>query len=293
MNNLSSELRFDINMTEKLMPFITAILVFMGVLMLMFALHFRAWLNDWDKSAESHLTIQVSMNKSEAGNIEEKVDKILTLLSKKDYIEIAREMDRNEIDALLSPWLNKSIAELKLNVPALISVTLKTYNPDQIKELTAEIEKAFPNTPIEHHQKWLENLNSFTKIARKVAYTFASLSFAAIILLVMQITLLTLNTQKSSIHLLSILGANDRYIATKLQKHIFKFAAIGASIGFILALAIIYIIAFKLKNLSFVYFQNFLPSDGQFLVLIFVPLILVLIMTLTARWTVLFQLKKR
>lgn len=289
----SSELHFKTNLTEKLMPFLTAILVFMSVLMLMLSMHFRDWLNDWDKSTETQISIQVMPDITDKIPLEEKVDQIITALSSYEIVKVAREVDPQEIEELLSPWLKSGFTDLGIEIPALINVELHKNDDETIKTMKEKIESRFPSSVVEYHQEWLKTLNSFSSIARKISMSFSSLCFLAIILLIIQITVLSLNSQGNAINLLSILGANDKFIATRFQKHILKFAAIGSGVGFTLALIVIYFIAFTLKKIDAELFQHFLPGDGQFLILILAPIFLTFIMGMTARFTALYQLKWR
>ena len=224
--------KYDLSLEEDgsrtFLVWILASLFYIASLALIGFLSAQNMLDDWQHYSENQLTIEIPYSQE----AESKITEIEATLSTLSEVKSARHVPIEETTALIRPILGEHIENLAL--PLLIDVTLQpNRSSDGLKELLHPYDLG---ANIQHHTTWSQDMISLGQ-----TLYVSMLILLAISLLITAFTLIWAITSRIHIHkdeidILSIVGANDEYIAAQLQHFALKHSVIGCGIGFILAL---------------------------------------------------------
>ena len=207
-------------------------------------------------------------------------------------VEQARVIPENEIVELLQPWLGSGGLVRDLPLPTLIDVKLKTgrlADPDQARRLLVA---AIPGTLLDDHDEWRQKLGRLAQAVALIGFTILGLIAAASVLIVVFSTRAGLLVHKDSIEILHMIGAHDRYIARQFQTRALRLGSYGAGAGALLSLLTLSIMGYLGSGIE----DQLLPRFHLILVdwamIVAMPLLAILITTVTARLTVLRVLRQ-
>lgn len=112
----------------------------------------------------------------------------------------------------LQQWLQPVIPNPEsLPLPTVLEVNLAP-NADR-PQLTAHIQQAFPTAEIDDHQPLLNQVENAVRSLQAAVISLAAVMLALMALLVVLTVRTGLAAQKSTLHLLTILGATDAFLA--------------------------------------------------------------------------------
>ncbi|WP_416897583.1 MAG: cell division protein FtsX [Minwuia sp.] len=203
----------------------------------------------------------------------------------------ARLLPRDEVRALLEPWLGGATAsETELPLPWLIDVQLA--DPAAEREVRRALE-AWPGATVDSTRGWLEPLQRLAGLAGIVAMGLALLSVSVIVLVTVFAIRAALSAQSATVELLRQMGAEERYIARRFQRHGFRQAITGGIAGVAPGAVIVGlgVGAARLEGAELIAGLN--PGWTGWLCIGLLPALIALVATLTARYTVLEMLRNR
>lgn len=150
-----------------------------------------------------------------------------------------RRVPDAEVDALLEPYIGAGGSEDGIPVPALIDADLSDAAHADLEALRAAITDVAPSARIDDHAQFLAPLTgligSLTWLAIGIVLLTASALAATVILAVRS----ALNTHKSTIEVLHLMGATDAQIARLFQRRIALDALFGGIVGFLAAMIVV------------------------------------------------------
>src|SRR3546814_9739641 len=149
-----------------------------------------------------------------------------------------------------------------------------------------------PGTTVDDHQIWLERLVRYTRAIEATALLILALVTAVWVITVLFVTLTRMPIHRAVIALLHLMGATDGYIARQFQRHALRFGFGGGVLGVLLAAAALLALDRAAAELTTPIMPVPRLDSHQWAALAALPIITALVAMLTARLTVLVQLKR-
>lgn len=280
----------------KSILFIIIAMCFLASLSIVSLLLVQSSVDGWTADIGRQATVQIIPNPER--DVEADIATALEIIRATNGVALAEPLTRNETGKLLEPWIgdgiigkddeNNDIFILdELPIPALIAIE---FMPDQVADLNLldiSLKAAIPGISVDDHKKWLSHLSSIGNILKISAFAVLSLVVAITITIIIFATDAALNSNKSSIEILFLVGAEEAFITKEVRHHFLwlglKAGVIGAGIciGFILLLSllinIIYAAQFDNLAAARILFGQVALSPYQYIYLLLVPIFATLI----------------
>jgi cell division transport system permease protein len=217
---------------------VTMVMTFLACLALGCSLLADRAADRWLQRATSALSVQIV----ETGTLsaEEQLPNVLRELRAAPGVESFRVLTRDDLIALLEPWLGTGNIGEDMPLPLLIEVTPDPDNPPATQALSAQIRAIAPGARLDTHGRWRETLESTANALQLFAalvLTMVTLATAMVILFATRAGLLA---NEEIIHVLHQIGAQDGYISRRFEAHFIGRTALAAAIGLAAALVFFY-----------------------------------------------------
>ncbi len=217
-----------------------------------------------------------------AGTTAGEVEAILRLLGRTEGVAFADPVSEAELAELVEPWLGDLGAESALAIPRLIDVTFDPgFRPD-LPALAARLQALVPGTTFDRapvEPSATETMRSLRLFALIAALSFALSGVAATAAIVRS----TLRAQAETVDLLRLMGAVDRYLERQLEDYALRCGLRGAVAGFAVAGTLILAGIEIGRRFDIRPFDTLVLRPVDWVLLTAVPILLVLLATLTAR----------
>lgn len=286
----TSDLPFASDTSRWFLPWMVMLMVFFAGLTTAGTLSLNSMLSRWSRSISGSLTVQV-IPIEENGRVNKKktqqeTQEVLDILRKTAGIASANVLTDSQMKDLLRPWLGDTFLLDDLPMPHLIDVQLIPGAEVDLDMLKALLNKNTPNASLDVHKLWLGKLIRLVQTLDLLASALLSLVIATTSVIVIYVTCSSLAVHKPVIELLHQTGAHDDYISKQYAKRTAFLACIGAAAGFLGVLPILFLLSSLAGDI-----QGGLLSEARFdtaswILLCLVPVLAVVLSTLTAYWTV-------
>lgn len=207
-------------------------------------------------------------------------------------VERVEAIPQETLVGMLEPWLGEKGFEADLPIPALIDVELRQAAPAATQAVSRAVKAIVPGASVTEQQEWLAPLASLLAALKWLAAALVVLVGIATAATVVLAVRSSLNTHRSTIDVLHLLGASDRQVATLFQRRIALDALFGGVAGLAIALLVVALIAKRVAALG----SGLAASGGlgwsDWAIIVAIPLIGVALATLSARITVLRALRR-
>jgi cell division transport system permease protein len=221
-----------------------------------------------------------------------RVDRALEVLRATPGVAQAKALSREEMLALLEPWLGSGRFAEELSLPALIDVKLKAHSGVSLEGLAATLDAAVPGATIDDHKRWFGRLILLVRSVELIAGGIVLLVSLAAIATVIFVTRTGLAIHHDVIELLHVMGAHDAYIARQFQFQALDMGVRGGAIGFALAASTLLALGYLSARIEAMLLPSLELNASQWLALSALPFVVALISMITARVTVLRALAK-
>lgn len=283
--------------STRFLPWLVGFMVYLAALALTAGIAMQKLVLRWDQGLAGRLTVQLPPPDSaspgaEGREVEARLAEVITLLQNTPGVTDAEALDRDEIAALLEPWLGDGVHDQDLPLPTLISVTLDPEAAPDLGALSARLTRVVPGAVIDDHQRWLGNLLDFAHTIETLAILIVIAVGGTAVITVVFVTRAGLSIHRRVIDLLHLIGAQDSYIARQFQGHALRLGLQGGSIGLVLALATILLIGHLVERSQAALLPDLSLSLAEWLLLALLPLATALVAMVTARITVLRNLSR-
>lgn len=284
-----SDLQLESDATSRFLPWALAVMVFLAALALAGALALDGGIRGWRHGVSSRLTLQIVDRPGQP--MDKRIEAALAQLRDIPGIASARAIERPAVEALLKPWLGDSIEGSGLPLPGLIDIELDSGSSLSVSALEAQLGRVVPGARIDDPKPWLDHLIRLGRLLQSLSAGIVLLVGLASAAMVIFATRASLAARRSTIEVLHLIGAEDRYIAVQFQRHVGRLAALGGLCGWLIAILALVAIQFLASNVG----NGMLPSLGlawwHWFVLVLLPLAGLGLAMLTARFTVLGELR--
>lgn len=272
------------------MPWVIAIMIFLTVLAAAAGLSLTRAAGSIGHAIAGRVTIQILDANPERRN--QQVQAIEHILSANPQVTKVKPVDDAEIAATMEEWLGKDAEALGLPMPALIDVDLAgEASPTAVNRLRATVQPVAPNARIEPHSSWLGPVSGIIRSFAWIAAALVLLLGFAAGAIVMLTARSALTIHHATIEVLHLIGATDTQIARLFQRRIALDALFGSVAGFAAALAVLLLLSTQFQSLGAALLAD--ASLGwRWLLLPLIPLALVLLASVTARYTITRALRR-
>ncbi len=285
-----SELPLEMDASRRTLPWLIAVMVYLAALALAGALALDAAVGRWGQGLSGTLTVQIAPE--EGADVEARVAAASELLRAWEGVARVTPLSRQELAALLEPWLGPGNLSPELPVPRLIDIRLEPGAELDLEALSRRLAEAVPGAHLDDHEVWLERVIRLTRSVQLVAAAIVVLIAGAAIAIVVFTTRAGLAVHHDVIEVLHLIGARDAYIANQFQTHALILGLRGGFIGLGLAALTLVVLGRIAGTLEGAFLPGLVLGATGWAALAAMPLVAGLIATLTARTTVLRALAR-
>ena len=198
-----------------------------------------------------------------------------------------------QVRNLLEPWLGSGVIDADIPVPALVDIRFDgipdAVTLDKVRQILRPVA---PVTRLDSHSSWMapffELMSALVWLAVSVLFLLLLATSAVVVLAVRS----ALNTHRETIQIMHMMGGTDLQAARLFQRRVALDALLGGVIGFGAAAALIITLGDRFAAVEPGLLAGAsLPWYG-WLTLALIPLAVMGLAMLMARWTVVSALKK-
>lgn len=272
------------------MPWVIAIMMFLTGLAAAAGLALGAAANGLGTDLEGRLTVQLA----EANPVLRETGKqaILAELRRLAVVERVDVVSEEKLAGLLDPWLGDDARDADLPMPALIDVELRRATAKDVAEVRKALHAVSPTARVDEHAQWLAPIADLLRTLKWLAVALVALMTIATGATVVLAARSALNTHKSVIEVMHLLGSTDAQIATLFQRRIALDALFGGAAGLGAAIVVLILIHGRVAQIG----SDLLGSAGlgrlDWIIVLSLPIWGAVLATLAARFTVLFALRR-
>ncbi len=217
------------NLAGPALSAVTMVMTFLACLALGSSLLADRAADRWLQRATSALSVQIV--ETEQLTAEEQLPNVLRELETTPGLAGFRVLERDDLVALLEPWLGTGNIGEDMPLPLLIELTPAANANVPIDALAAQIRAVAPGARLDTHGRWREMLESTANALQLFAalvLTMVTLATATVILFATRAGLLA---NEEIIQVLHQIGAYDGYISRRFETHFVRIVAIAALLG--------------------------------------------------------------
>lgn len=271
------------------MPWVIAIMMFLTVIAAATGLSLGGAARGLDSELAGRVTVQVIEADSARKN--RHVRAISTELLRLAAVKSLRVVPPQEVTALLEPWFGDAGIGEDLPTPALIDVTLKRASPADLDSLRTAVRTVSSVARVDEHAQWLAPLVRLLDALKWLSAMLVGLMTLATAAIVVLAARAALNTHRSTIEVMHLLGSTDLQIAQLFQRRIALDALFGGGLGLAVALITLLFLGYRLSAIGSDLLGSFGPGWIGWLIIVALPALGAVIATLAARVTVLKALR--
>src|SRR6202000_3161167 len=184
---------------------------------------------EWQSEVASEITIQVrplagrDLDRDAAAATE-------AVRAQPGIIEV-KPFTKQESAKLLEPWLGSGLSFDDLPVPRVIVARVQAGGVPGRAAWRGRVPQAAPSASVDDHRAWIERMRSMTG-----ATVFAGIGILALVIAGSVISVSFANrgalvANRPIVEVLHFVGAGDRYIANRFQRHFLRLGLEGGVIG--------------------------------------------------------------
>jgi cell division transport system permease protein len=280
------------NIQGNALMVVIAIMAFLACLTLGAVSMVRATAAGWQSQISREITIQIKP--ADGLDMDAALKKARDLALTFVGTRSGTIMDDAATARLLEPWLGSDLQLDDLPVPRLVIITIDESNPPDFEGMRALLKTEVPQAFLDDHRTWVDRLVSMARTTVWIGTGVLILVFTAMILTVIFATRGALSGNRHIVEVLHFVGAERTFVANEFQKHFLKISLKGSAVGGVVA-ALLFATAGVWQSNSratpeseqaMALFGSFTIGWNGYLGIFATMLIIALLTTLTARFTV-------
>lgn len=275
---------------NRFLPWIVAFMVFLTGLMLSVSLSLNTAVHRWNSDYLNSFTVQIPQV-DESATISG--DEVMALLRDNEWAETVREISRDDMRALIEPWLGKGHGLESLPLPLLIEVKVREGREVDTAALQRRLATLVPGAEIDDYQLWMAKFSRLSAMVQWGAFILAVLIVVTTLGIVVLAAKTALKLHQQTVEVLYTIGAHDDYIAHQFQQNAMRLVLRGAVGGTALAALFFYFS----ERLSASLQTPLLPamdfSTGHAILLLALPVLTATAALFSTRYAVLALLKRK
>jgi cell division transport system permease protein len=256
--------------------------------------------HSWNRVLAQEITLQIPP--VPLRNLEADTEQTLALIRTLPGIFSAEPVPRSESEKWLEPWFGNSLILSELPVPRLIAVRLDPAQAPDIPKLrealSQTLSQALPHVVWDDHRGWRLRLSTMAEAIVALAFALVGLVTLTAALATALATRAAMATHRDIIDILSLIGAQEDFIARLFQKRFGFMGFKGSVLGASAAILVLFLLPFTMSGGHLAGrdlggndpFGGLFTQVGlrprTFIVMLTVPLAMVLIAAFFSRWSV-------
>jgi cell division transport system permease protein len=184
---------------------------------------------EWQSDVSSEITIQVrpatgrDLDRDSAAVVE-------AMRSQPGIVEV-RPFTKEQSSKLLEPWLGSGLSFDDLPIPRVIVARVAPGTTLDLAGLRSRVTQAAPSSSVDDHRAWIERMRTMTGATVFAGIGILALVIVATIISVSFATRGAMAANRPIVEVLHFVGAGDRYIANRFQRHFLRLGLEGGLIG--------------------------------------------------------------
>ena len=207
---------------------------------------FATWraIDDWKAGVVSEATAQVLPGDDGDEAFAARVKKALEFLKAAPGVRQARLLSRAESRRLVEPWLGRGALVDELPLPRIIALRLDREKRPDIEALNEALGRAVPDARVEEHGHWVLQLSDMARTASWLGVAILAGIAAAAVVLVAFSARAALESNRETLEVLHLIGAQDRFIARQVERRFLRAGFLSALAGVGAAFIVFLLLAF-------------------------------------------------
>ncbi len=184
---------------------------------------------EWQSEVASEITVQV---RPAAGrDLDRDAAAVAEAMRGQPGILDIRPFTKAESAKLLEPWLGSGLSFDDLPVPRVIVARVQPGATLDLAALRNRVTQAAPTASVDDHRAWIERMRSMSGATVLAGIGILALVIVATIISVSFATRGAMAANRPIVEVLHFVGAGDRYIANRFQRHFLRLGLEGGLIG--------------------------------------------------------------
>ena len=277
------------------LSWITMLMTFVAALTLFASISMNNIINHWNNVISGSLTIQqptydlTGVNREEAALRE--LTQITGLLEQQPFVVEYHVLTDEEMDKLMSPWLEELSQINELPIPKLVDVKLDKSVPFSLDMFKTELNAIAPYAQVDSHRVWLSNLIDIARGIQKTIFIILTLLILTTAFTVIYTTRSGLLVQSGTLNLLQMMGAKDFTIAFNVAFHAFWKSFLGGVVGFLFSLPVVLIVITLVESQNDSLFTYGALCKMQWICICTLPFVVAILAFITALLTAFKKLR--
>jgi cell division transport system permease protein len=184
---------------------------------------------EWQSEVASEITVQV--RPSAGRDLDRDAAAVTEAMRAQPGILEIRPFTKAESAKLLEPWLGSGLSFDDLPVPRVIVARVQPGASLDLAALRTRVTQAAPSASVDDHRAWIERMRSMSGATVFAGIGILALVIAATIISVSFATRGAMAANRPIVEVLHFVGAGDRYIANRFQRHFLRLGLEGGVIG--------------------------------------------------------------
>jgi cell division transport system permease protein len=184
---------------------------------------------EWQSEVASEITVQV--RPSAGRDLDRDAAAVAEAMRAQAGILEIRPFTKAESAKLLEPWLGSGLSFDDLPVPRVIVARVQPGAALDLAALRTRVTQVAPSASVDDHRAWIERMRSMSGATVLAGIGILALVIVATIISVSFATRGAMAANRPIVEVLHFVGAGDRYIANRFQRHFLRLGLEGGVIG--------------------------------------------------------------
>jgi cell division transport system permease protein len=184
---------------------------------------------EWQSEVASEITVQV--RPSTGRDLDRDAAAVADAMRTQPGILEIRPFTKAESAKLLEPWLGSGLSFDDLPVPRVIVARVQPGTALDLAALRNRVTQVAPSASVDDHRAWIERMRSMSGATVFAGIGILALVIVATIISVSFATRGAMAANRPIVEVLHFVGAGDRYIANRFQRHFLRLGLEGGVIG--------------------------------------------------------------
>jgi len=208
---------------------VVAIMTFLASVTTGAVLLVSASATDWQAEVSSEITVQVRPHAWR--DIDKDVAAVADAVRAQPGIIDVRAFTKDDSARLLEPWLGTGLSLDDLPVPRVIVARAQPGTTPDLVALRTRVAQVSPTASVDDHRAWIDRMRSMANATVLAGIGILVLVIIATIISVSFATRGAMAANRPIVEVLHFVGAGDRYIANRFQRHFLRLGLEGGLIG--------------------------------------------------------------
>ena len=184
---------------------------------------------EWQSEVASEITVQV--RPSAGRDLDRDTAAVAEAMRAQPGILEIKPFTKAESAKLLEPWLGSGLSFDDLPVPRVIVARVQPGVALDLAALRNRVTQVAPTASVDDHRAWIERMRSMSGATVLAGIGILILVIVATIISVSFATRGAMAANRPIVEVLHFVGAGDRYIANRFQRHFLRLGLEGGVIG--------------------------------------------------------------